>query len=60
MVCDLLFGVQNLAASRSLLRSTKALADATRCSLATMNYASAAVVVNLIGTRLNPHGPQSA
>ena len=30
-----LFGVQNLAASRSLPRSTKALADAARCSLVT-------------------------
>jgi len=55
MVYDLLFGDLRAHLGLSYPRHINALADATRCSLVTINYASAAVVVNLIGTRLNPH-----
>ena len=55
MVCDLLFGVQNVAASRSRPRQTKRLRTPCGVLLMSTKHGPAAVEVNLIGAPLNPH-----
>ena len=55
MVCDLLFGVQNVAASRSRPRQKKHLRTPCGVLLVSIKHGPAAVEVNLVGTPLNPH-----